>query len=265
MLARVAGLVREKYIDSPVAVIGIASPDSRGSALSIKTKLKVDFPNGVDLQWATYALCEVRPTRSFGFVVDESGKIVYGYDLNYIVRDGGRGGLAFAHEAERYLKDAKDPFGIDDVPDECKGAYALLKVGRFEDARTIAKRLLRSSVAATAEKIVAAADETEQKHFERMTALAEAGKAGELQEESKAFLIAFPRSKLKSKVKSLISKAGRSGDGKNEAMAAKNFDRALMFLEKKKTQGVMLLRVIGDKYEGTFYGDLAKTLGERLE
>ncbi|MHC4249373.1 MAG: hypothetical protein ACYS9X_09640 [Planctomycetota bacterium] len=249
-----------------MAVIGIATPKSRGSALNVEKKLKVDFPNGLDLAGATYVLWDVFPTKSYGFVVDESGKIVYGYDLNYVMRGTKPVKLAFGVESEKYLKDAKDPFGIDEVPAECKRAYALLKVGRFEDARTIAKKLLRSSAAAaTAEKIIAAADETEQKHFERMTALAEAGEAGELQEESKAFFIAFPRSKLKSKVKSLVSKAGRSGDGKNEATAAKNFDRALMYLQRKKAQGLMLMRAIGDKYEGTYYGDLAKTLGAKLK
>ncbi|MHC5053226.1 MAG: hypothetical protein ACYTKD_00745 [Planctomycetota bacterium] len=229
-------------------------------------KLKVEFPNGVDLAGATYALWEMHPTTTYGFVVDESGKIVYGYALTSYYKDGATRISAFGVDARKYLEGAKDPFGIDEVPEECKRAYALLKVGRFEDARTIAKKLLRSSAAAaTAEKIIAAADETEQKHFERMTALAEAGEAGELQEESKAFFIAFPRSKLKSKVKSLVSKAGRSGDGKNEAAAAKNFDRALMYLDRKKSQGLMLMRAIGDKYEGTYYGDIAKSLGAKLK
>lgn len=232
----------------------------------MRAKLKVDFPNGVDLAGATYALWEMHPTTTYGFVVDESGKIVYGFNLNYIVRGTKPSVLVFAGGAEKYLKDAKDPFGIDEVPEDCRGAYALLKVGQFAAAKALAKRLLGSSVtAATAEKIIAAADKTEQEKFKRMSALAAAGKAGELQEEYKAFLIAFPRSKLKSKLKSLLSKTGRSGDGKKEAMAAKNFNRALMYLGRKKAQGLMLMKAIGEKYEGTYYGDIARTLGAKLK
>ena len=66
-------------------------------------------------------------------------------------------------------------------------------------------------------------------------------------------------------LKSLISKAGRSGDGRNEAMAAKNFDRALMFLDRQRKQGLMLLKAIAEKFEGTYHGDLAKTLSEKLK
>ncbi len=229
----------------------------------MKTEHKVDFPNGVDLAGATFALWDVHPTRSFGFVVDESGKIVYGYDLNSVMQ-GTK--LAFGEGAARFLVDAKDPFGIDEVPEACKGAYSLLKVGQFDAARAMAKRLLRYSAAAeVAAKIIAAADKTEREKFEGMSALAEAGKAGELQEEFKAFLVAFPRSKLKSKVMSLLSKAGKSGDGKEEATAARNFDRALSFLKSRRKQGLMLLKAIGEKYEGTYYGDIAKTLGAKLK
>jgi hypothetical protein len=198
--------------------------------------------------------------------VDEEGKIVYGYDLRTFYRHGTQRSYVFPTDSVKFLVGAKDPFGITSVPDECKSAYAMLKVGRFEDARTLAKRLLRSASAAeVAKQIIAAADKTEAEKFEQMTALAESGDAGELQEEYKAFLIAFPRSKLKSKAKSLLSKAGRSGDGKKEATAAKHFDRALMYLDRKRSQALMLLRAIGDKYEGTRYGDLAKTLGAKLK
>ncbi len=258
-------MIKGKYIDSPVAVISVGTPKSRTSAQKILTKQNVNFPYGVDLAGATYALWELHPTTTYGFVIDEDGKIVYGFDLTYSYQSPGRPGV-FVTDCGRYLKDAKDPFGITSVPDECKSAYALLKVGRFEDARTMAKKLLRSASAAeVAKQIIAAAEKVEAERFERMGALAEAGDAGELQEEYKAFLVAFPKSKLKSKAKSLVSKAGRSGDGKNEATAAKNFDRALMYLDRRPSQGLMLLRAIGDKYEGTHYGGLAKTLGAKLK
>ena len=250
-------------------MIGIASPQSRGSAQSVKTKLGADFPNGVDLAGATFALYDVHPTKSFGFVIDENGKIVYGYDLAYTTL-GTEKQLYFAVQAERFLAGAKDPFGIDagELPEACKGAYALLKVGQFEAAAVMAKRLAKSkdaSVQGVAEKIIAAAEETEKKKFSLMEELAEAGKAGELYEELKAFLVAFPRSKLKSKAKALLSKAKSGKEGKAEATAAANFDRGLGMLGKNKKRGVMFMKVVGGKFEGTPHGDVAKELAKKLK
>lgn len=251
-------------------MIGIASPQSRGSAQSVKTKHDADFPNGVDLAGATFALYDVHPTRSFGFVINENGKIVYGYDLNYVTELGPNARLVFEGGADRFLAGAKDPFGIDvgELPEACKGAYALLKVGQFEAAAAMAKRLAKSKDAAVkdvAEKIIAAAEETEKKKLALMEELAEAGKAGELHEEIKAFLVAFPRSKEKSKAMSLLSEAKSGKEGKAEATAASNFDRGLGMLGKNTKQGVMFMKAVGDKFEGTPHGDVAKELAKKLK
>ena len=235
-------------------------------AKSFVKTYKVNFPNGVDLGGATYALYGLHPTRSFGFVIDEEGKIVYGYDLGYYYTRGSQRVSSFFSSAARHLENAKDPFGIGEVPAQCKTAYSFFKVGRYGDAKALAERLLKSSEAKeVAEKIIAAADKVEQEKFERMQSLAEAGEAGQLHEESKAFQIAFPKSKLKSKIRTLISKADDKGKGKDEAMAAKNFDRALMFLDRQRKQSLMLLKAIAKKYEGTYYGGLADTLSLKLK
>ena len=65
--------------------------------------------------------------------------------------------------------------------------------------------------------------------------------------------------------RNITPKAGRIGDGKQEATAAKNFDRALMLLQKNKKQGLQLLDAIAEKYEGTPHGQLADTLGTTIK
>jgi hypothetical protein len=235
----------KKYEDSPIAVIGIASPASRGSATKIKARYKVEFPNACDLGGATFALWDVHPTRSFGFVVNEQGKIAYGYDLGYIITSTKK--AVFPDAATRYLRGATDPFGITDVPAECKSAYSYLKYGQFGMARALAKRLLRSASSQAkdvAEKIIAAADKTEQEKIDLMTQLAEEGRAGELQVETEAFAIAFPTSKQKSKLRSFLSKAKSSTSGRKEYLAASNFKKALMILKGNKAKAAQFCDAI---------------------
>jgi hypothetical protein len=249
-------------------VIGIASPRSESSAQLVRTRLKADFPNAVDLAWATYTLWRINPMESFGFVVDESGKVVYGYDLSWTFGRGLDAKLLFEDGAERFLKDAEDPFGIDaaGLPEACRPAYGLLKVGRFDAAKALAKRLTgKSACKDAAEKIIAAAEETERKKLDRMAELADAGSYGELNEEYKAFSLAFPRSRQKSKAKSLLSKAKSAKDNRDEAAAATNFDRAVMILRNKVSQGATLMRAIGMKYDGTYYGGIAKAIAPNMK
>ena len=254
----------KKYEDSPVAVIGIASPASRGSATKIKARYKVEFPNACDLGGATFALWDVHPLKSFGFVVDEQGKIVYGYDLAYTMNKKSY----FGETAGRYLSGATDPFGITDVPPEGKSAYGYLKVGQFGQARALAKRLLRSGdsqVKDFAEKIIAAADKTEQEKIDLMKQLAEEGRAGELQEEIAAFTIAFPRSRQRSKLRSCLSKAKSTTSGRKEYLAASNFKKALMILKGNKAKAAAFCDAIATQLGDTYHGKLAGKLADGIK
>jgi hypothetical protein len=245
-------------------VIGIASPASRGSATKIKSRYKVEFPNAVDLNGATFALWDVHPSRSFGFVVNEQGKIAYGYDLGYVMNRKSY----FGETAGRYLSGAKDPFGITEVPATCKSAYSYLKVGRFAQARALAKRLLRSRDAAVKEvagKIVAAADKTEQDKIELMKRLAEEGRAGELDEEIAAFTLAFPASRQKSKLRSFLSKAKSTTSGRNEGIAASNFNKVRAILKSSKKRAAEFCDAISGRYGDTYHGKLAAKLSGALK
>ena len=248
-------------------MIGIASPASRGSAHGIKSRYGVEFPNGVDLGGATFALWEVSPLRSFGFVVDEGGKIVYGFDLGYTSRGSRPPELYFAEGAKRFLAGAKDPFGIDEVPAACRDAYAAFKTGQFGLAAVYAKRLLRSSdekVKAVAGKIIAAADETESRRVGLMEGLAKDGKAGEFHEEMNAFLMAFPRSKHRSKLRTLMSRAKGTAKGRKEYVAASNFQRALGLLKSKKKNALALFQALARQFGETHHGKLADVLATKL-
>jgi len=254
----------KKYEDSPVAVIGIASPASRGSATKIKARYKVEFPNACDLNGATFALWDCPPARSFGFVVNEQGKIAYGYDLAYTMNKKSY----FGETAGRYLSGATDPFGITDVPAACKSAYSYFKVGQFAQARALAKRLLRSGdsqVKDVAGKMIAAADKTEQEKIDLMKQLAEEGHAGELQEEIAAFMIAFPTSRQKSKLRSCLSKAKSTTSGGKEYAAATNFKRVLFALKGNKKTAAQLCDAISAKYGDTYHGKLAAKLSSGLK
>ncbi|MHC4502581.1 MAG: peroxiredoxin family protein [Planctomycetota bacterium] len=256
----------KKYEDSPVAVIGIASPASRGSATKIKARYKVEFPNACDLGGATFALWGVHPVSSFGFVVNEQGKIAYGYDLGFTF--SGSKKAVFAEEATRYLRGAKDPFGITDVPATCKPVYKYLKYGQFGQARALAKRLLRSKdsqVKDFAEKVIAAADKTEQEKIDLMKQLAEEGRAGELQVEMEAFAIAFPTSRQKSKLRSCLSKAKSTADGRKEYLAASNFKKALMILKGHKKKAAQFCDAIAMQLGSTYHGKLAGKLSDGIK
>jgi hypothetical protein len=220
----------------------------------------------VDLAGVTYALYQVPETATYGFVIDENGTIVVGNNMSYYYDMPGRPYM-FDHNAEKALKDAKDPAGLDGVPEAVRPARKELKLGRFEAAAALAKRLVRSKdeeVKAAAERIVKASEDAESRRLELMARLAEGGKAGELEEEARAFDLAFPRSRSKSKVRSLLSKARGGGEGRKAATAAANFKRVKAMLgqnsARTNAQALVLCRQIASKFQGTHHGDLAEKL-----
>ena len=263
-LARAASMAKE-YADSPVAFVGVASPASAGAAGTILKKYGVSFPNCVDKGGLTFALYGVSPTTSYGFVIDEEGKIVYSCSLSTYLR-GSPGVAYFAHKAKPLLEDARDPFGIDSVPEAGRQVYDALKFGQFEIARAYARKLKGSRNAelkAFAEKVIKAVEEREKSHRELMKTLAEEGRVGELEAEIDAFQLAFPRAK-KSELRRLVSGAKRNGDGKQEALAAANFKRAAALFAKGsssvRSQAKILCRAVAGRYQDTYYGRLAQIL-----
>lgn len=250
-----------------MAVVGVASVPSRASARRVSQKYGANFPNAVDLGTASASLYRINPRSSYGFVIDEEGKIVFGFNLGYYRTTGEGRAYVFELDSEKFLKDAKDPFGLEGVPGECTDAWAALKRGQFGPARALAKRLTgsgKADVKGAAERMIAAADETEKKRLELMEKLATRGRAGELQEEMKAFLLAFPRTKHKGKLRTLTSKAKSTAKGRQEALSALNFERVLGLLAKNNpkltSQALRLCRSISEQFGGTYYGRVADML-----
>ena len=226
----------------------------------------MSFPNAVDAGDVTYSLYQAPSGSNYGFLIDPRGKVVVGRSLrSYYMRPGRP--YRFDTDIAKHVSGATDPFGLNDVPPACARAYSALRLGQFELARAFAKRLVRvrnEKIKAAAEKMVAAADETEKKKLELMEALASDGRAGELEEEMRAFLLAFPRSKSRFKLHGLASAAKRTQKGGREALAASNFNRALGLLMKNnaglRSQALTICRAITSQLKGTYHAGVAEAL-----
>jgi hypothetical protein len=167
----------------------------------------------------------------------------------------------FETEMEKLIEKAQDPFGITDVPAQCKDAYHALKYGQFALARGLAQRLARSSdsqVASVAGAIVDAADKTEGEWFARIEKLAAEGDAGNLYEEASAYLVSFPQSKNKSALGRL--KRSVKSVSKNEALASANFERVLSTLKPSKAAAINLCKAIAQQFGDTYHGAIALKL-----
>ncbi len=226
----------------------------------------MSFPNAVDCGGVTYALYGVSSASTYGFLIDPEGKVVVGWSLGtYYTRAGNP--YCFDTDIAKHVKSATDPYGIDAVPTACMNAYRALKRGQFAVARALAKSLLRArdeKIKGTAQKITAAADRVEAERLELMQSLAADGRAGELDEEIKAFLLAFPTSKQRFKLGGLASKAKRTEQGKRAVLAARNYERALALLKKNndrmRSQALTLCRAVATQFEGTYHAKLCQAL-----
>jgi hypothetical protein len=261
----------KRYETSPVAFVGVATPESAGSAASVRQNHGASFPNAVDLGNVTYALYGVKnTTSSYGFVIDERGTVVYGYNLGYVTRTAdGRIGNTFEAGAKSHLDGATDPFGITAVPAKCEPIHALLKTGQLDQARSLAGQLKLSSdqaLKAFGLMVIAAVDGEERARLGAMEALASEGKAGELEVEAEAFRAAFPRSA--SKAASLQGKAGSTQAGRDEAAAAANFAQVAQLLKRNssttRAQAVAVCQAVVARYPDTHYGKIMRLLVENF-
>lgn len=256
----------DEYADSPVVFVGVATPASASSDLS------VGFPSGVDLADLTYALYDCAGASSYGFVIDEEGKVVFGHNLGYFMSHEGASVSVFTLQARSHLEGAGDPFGIDEVPRGGKQTYEALKYGQFDAARAYAKQLELSKDADPANlanlnefagKVIKAVEEYEKSRLKRIEALADEGRAGEVEAEIEAFVAAFPRAE-KSELQRLSSKAKRNGG--DEALAAADFKEVVALLKTGSSttmaQAKTLAQALVARFGSTYCGKLAQALLE---
>ncbi len=97
-----------------------------------------------------------------------------------------------------------------------------------------------------------------------MEKLADEGRAGELDVEIKAFLLAFPTSTKRFKLRQFTSKANRTQKGRREALAAANFNRALVLLGKSndrlRSQARTMCQAIATQFQGTYCAGICSAL-----
>lgn len=239
-----------------MAFIGIASPESASSATNVGRTYGADVPNGIDLEWVTYTLFGAKHTYSMAYVIGEDGKIESAFDLFYL-----------ATQLSGIVAGARDPYGIDTVPAACRETYRALKYGQYSLAAKAARTLMRSSdagVKSFGEKVVAAVEKIEGDWIERMKALEAEGRAGELHEEAVAFAASFPTSTRKSTVSGYVSSAKNKGNGKKEALAAANFQRAVASFSTSRSTAMSVCEAIATQLAGTYHGAMAAILVQNI-